>query len=181
MIKLKKKAKGFQPTCLPTLDYQDTSIKAIIAGYGKFRRPTCQVGSHGPTKFRYCGVDKECREKGDKFKNATCEVTFPYKGKILKGNFWPFYTDFGFNRNPRFTKLLEFSGCQTKIPSPSFSQKECRRFLEKEKFNETIDEFEIYDMKALKLLGKCYRNYGEYGWCGTYMNDDISLVSSLKY
>ena len=27
----------------------------------------------------------ECREKGNKFKNATCEVHFPYKGSMMKG------------------------------------------------------------------------------------------------
>ena len=46
----------------------------------------------------------ECREKGNKFKNATCEVHFPYKGSMM-------------------------TGCQKDIPSPSSKQKECQEFL----------------------------------------------------
>ena len=58
LIKLKKPANvkkpangvGISPICLPTMEYQDSNVKAIIAGYGKYRRAPCQVGAHGPTK-----------------------------------------------------------------------------------------------------------------------------------
>ena len=68
------------PACLPRESYKDTSIKAIIAGYGKNRRAPCQVGSHGPSKYRYCGVETACHDvEAEKFKNANCSVSFTYK------------------------------------------------------------------------------------------------------
>ena len=69
-------------------------------------------------------------------------------------------------------------GCQKDLPSPSYENKECRRFLHlaKKEFDTwpDIDEFEIYDEKSLKNLAKCYRPKDTYGWCGTNMVDDIS-------
>ena len=52
LIKLKKPANDarISPICLPTMEYQDSNVKAIIAGFGKYRRAPCQVGAHGPTK-----------------------------------------------------------------------------------------------------------------------------------
>ena len=52
LIKLKKPANAvnISAICLPTMEYQDSNVKAIIAGYGKYRRAPCQVGAHGPTK-----------------------------------------------------------------------------------------------------------------------------------
>ena len=52
LIKLKKPANAVNVSaiCLPTMEYQDSNVKAIIAGYGKYRRAPCQVGAHGPTK-----------------------------------------------------------------------------------------------------------------------------------
>lgn len=153
LIKLKKpvNVNVNVPICLPTMDYRDTSVKAIIAGYGKYRRPTCLVGPRGPTKFRYCGIDQECRKMGDKYKNASCQVTFPYNGKVLKG-------------------------CQKAIPSPSSKQAECRKFFKQRhlRFRSDIDEFEIYDKETLALIAKCYRKMDKLGWCGTYMNDDVT-------
>ena len=52
LIKLKKPANDarISPICLPTMEYPDSNVKAIIAGFGKYRRAPCQVGAHGPTK-----------------------------------------------------------------------------------------------------------------------------------
>lgn len=158
LIKLAKRVDHLQPGCLPTMEFKDTSVKAIIAGYGKNRRPVCQVGPRGPTKFRYCGVDDACKEKGARYKNATCDIAFPYKGNTLHG-------------------------CQKNIPSPSSRQAECIQFFKQTglEFQDDIDEFEIYDSVALKLLAKCYRTKDDQdlGWCGTYQNDDISQVNKI--
>ena len=80
MIKLKQHAKGIKPACLPSPNYKDTNIKAIIAGYGKNRRAPCQVGSKGPSKYRYCGIEEACYNfETEKFKEANCSVTFTYQ------------------------------------------------------------------------------------------------------
>ena len=80
LIKLKQHAKGIKPACLPSPNYKDTNIKAIIAGYGKNRRAPCQVGSKGPSKYRYCGIEDACHNfETEKFKEANCSVTFTYK------------------------------------------------------------------------------------------------------
>ena len=52
LIKLKKPANAVNVSaiCLPTMEYQDSNVKAVIAGYGKYRRAPCQVGAQGPTK-----------------------------------------------------------------------------------------------------------------------------------
>ena len=43
LIKLKKDVANPQTICLPTEKFIDVGIKATIAGFGKYRRPTCQV------------------------------------------------------------------------------------------------------------------------------------------
>ncbi len=39
--------------------YPDTG-NATIAGYGRFKRPPCEVGAQGPHKFEFCGVEEKC-------------------------------------------------------------------------------------------------------------------------
>ena len=35
-------------------------MKAILAGFGKYYRESCQTNSHGPMKFHYCQTDPLC-------------------------------------------------------------------------------------------------------------------------
>ena len=80
LIKLKTPATDVERACIPKESYKDFNIKAIIAGYGKNRRAPCQVGSHGPSKYRYCGIENECHDfENEKFKFANCSVSFTYK------------------------------------------------------------------------------------------------------
>ena len=35
-------------------------MKAILAGFGKYYRESCQTNSHGPMKYHYCQTDPLC-------------------------------------------------------------------------------------------------------------------------
>ena len=37
LMKLKEPVTVIEPICLPTMEYHDTNVKTIIAGYGKYR------------------------------------------------------------------------------------------------------------------------------------------------
>ena len=80
-----------------------------------------------------------------------------------------------------FFQDSNFTGCQTKLPTPSYNQLECQRFLKmaREEYETwpNIDEFEIYQKSNLKRLARCYRTHSDLGWCGVNLSDDISLVS----
>ena len=80
-----------------------------------------------------------------------------------------------------FFQDSNFTGCQTKLPTPSYNQLECQRFLKmaREEYETwpNIDEFEIYQESNLKRLARCYRTHSDLGWCGVNLSDDISLVS----
>ena len=67
------------PICLPTVNFKDDNIHATIAGYGKYKRAPCEVDSHGPSKFRYCGVEPDCQYNTPKHENANCSIQFEYK------------------------------------------------------------------------------------------------------
>jgi hypothetical protein len=43
LIQLKENVAKPQVICLPSDKFPDHGIKATIAGYGKYKRPTCQV------------------------------------------------------------------------------------------------------------------------------------------
>ena len=86
LIKLKTavEMKGVHPICLPaSIDFPDTG-NATIAGYGRFRRPPCEVGAQGPHRFEFCGVEKQCVKGQPKFAEANCSVAFKYKSKTIK-------------------------------------------------------------------------------------------------
>ena len=84
-----------------------------------------------------------------------------------------------------FFQDSNFTGCQTKLPTPSYNQLECQRFLKmaREEYETwpNIDEFEIYQKSNLKRLARCYRTHSDLGWCGVNLSDDISLVSHLIF
>ncbi len=175
LIKLKKPVENRTAICLPRQKYMDSGIKAIIAGeqlvflikiwnattkssvgYGKNRRAPCQVGTRGPEKFRYCGLETTCRNFTTvKFKTATCRVSFPYEGE-------------------------QRTGCQQKILSPAAEIPECQRFLRKNHSERDewpdIDEFELYDNETLKRIAKCYREMDDegLGWCGVNMANSMN-------
>ena len=62
LIKLKRKVAKIEPACLPPSKDFDDGGNATIAGYGRFKRPPCEVGSKGPHKFEFCGVDPQCKK-----------------------------------------------------------------------------------------------------------------------
>ena len=39
---------------------RDHDMKAILAGFGKYYRESCQTNSHGPMKYHYCQTDPLC-------------------------------------------------------------------------------------------------------------------------
>ena len=59
LIKLQK-ATRFLPACLPDPNFEDINIKAILAGYGKYFRASCQTDTRGPMKHHYCQSDPDC-------------------------------------------------------------------------------------------------------------------------
>ena len=110
-------------------------------------------------KFLFFTLLTKCAEKRIDGKN----------GKFLKMQYSIFFQD------------SNFTGCQTKLPTPSYNQVECQRFLRmaREEYETwpNIDEFEIYQKSNLKRLARCYRTHSDLGWCGVNLSDDISLVS----
>ena len=65
LIKLQK-ATRFQPACLPGPKFEDSNIRVILAGYGKYFRASCQTNSRGPMKQHYCQSDPDCVENNCK-------------------------------------------------------------------------------------------------------------------
>ena len=57
LIKLEEKLSFLKPICLPGPNFQDTSIKAELAGYGRYFRSECITTSHSPMKYHYCQME----------------------------------------------------------------------------------------------------------------------------
>ncbi len=64
LIKLKEPVSKSGPETVAIYLPEDESYpdlgKALIAGYGRYRRAPCESGRYGPEKFEFCGVEKSC-------------------------------------------------------------------------------------------------------------------------
>ena len=78
-MEVKEPIRDIKPICVPNENFKDHGMHASIAGYGKFKRALCEVDSRGPSKFRYCGVEPNCKSGSDKYQNNECSVQFTYK------------------------------------------------------------------------------------------------------
>ena len=79
LIETKQYIQDITPICLPGRNYKDFGQHAIIAGYGKYKRPVCEVDGRGPSKYRYCGVERGCRPGNENYENGHCSIQFRYK------------------------------------------------------------------------------------------------------
>ena len=79
LIETKHHMRDIQPICIPSKNYKDYGVHATIAGYGKFQRPVCEVDSRGPSKYKSCGVEPDCRRGTEKYNQNDCSVQFRYK------------------------------------------------------------------------------------------------------
>ena len=82
LIKTKNPIQHIEKICLPSTTFRDYGIHGTIAGYGKYKRLLCEVDNRGPSKFRYCGVDPNCKPGQYNYENGQCSVKFRYKVRV---------------------------------------------------------------------------------------------------
>ena len=86
LLHLKTPAKpNYPPACLPTIAFPDSDRAANIAGYGQYKRESCQTDEYGPSKYHYC--NSTCETKENPPREALCKKFF--KSPVSKdlGNF----------------------------------------------------------------------------------------------
>ena len=74
----------YPPACLPRMAFQDTDRKANIAGYGQYKRDSCQTDEFGPSKYHYC--NSTCVTNQNPPQNALCEEFFKNSASKDLGN-----------------------------------------------------------------------------------------------
>ena len=82
LMKTKETIQDIKNICLPDKNFKDYGEYGSIAGYGKFKRSLCEVDERGPSKFRYCGVEPDCKPGSYKYENGVCSVRFTYNVRV---------------------------------------------------------------------------------------------------
>ena len=89
LLELKEPINDIKPICLPNKSFRDYGVHATIAGYGKFKRSLCEVDGRGPSKYRYCGVEPDCKPGTYEYENNECKIQFNYKVCLFKKIYMP--------------------------------------------------------------------------------------------
>ncbi|XP_040569950.1 uncharacterized protein [Lepeophtheirus salmonis] len=163
---LKEPLRGFtfERLNIPSPDFQsDDKNLATVIGYGDARRTPCEVDDNGPSKFNYCGVEKNCNI----MQNGSCHVIFEYNGQ-------------------------KHMGCQFSS-TPAIESKLCTKFLEAVENKSILKETEVFLFRSsgnntYQPLTKCFAtNPSKFGWCGTVLltnvdkPDKVSDIYASKY
>ena len=84
LVHLKNPAYFHITACLPGPTFQDSGIKAILAGYGKYVRNNCQTDEYGPSKYHYCAETSICNSEEPHPQNSLCKNFFedPVSNKL---------------------------------------------------------------------------------------------------
>ncbi|TRY79100.1 hypothetical protein TCAL_02836 [Tigriopus californicus] len=148
--------------------HKEYNGKAIIAGYGRYKRPPCEVGPEGPHKFEFCGVGQECFKGSKAFAKANCSIRFPYQGEVIQGCS---HTPTPSASNPKCAQFFQVTGLQFNKNVDEFVLvKEAEAEVENEA-KETKEAKEAKETTKLMIDTKCFRiQPGSFGWCGTIHN-----------
>ena len=75
VLHLEKSAgQTYTTACLPTNQFKDYDRKAIIGGYGRYRRSSCQTDEYGPSKHHLC--NSSCVHESAPPQDSLCKQFF---------------------------------------------------------------------------------------------------------
>ena len=91
LIKLVRPA-NVETACVPTENYKDSGLgpgfdniqNVILAGFGRYYRPTCQTDDLGPMTNHYCTKDTTCNTSENPPISATCKKFLSENPEVQK-------------------------------------------------------------------------------------------------